>query len=66
MFITQRYLIRWIYRAQELLEKWENQSKRQLCKEKSWIQGLAAFTVIRVKHCFSNVMINAMYSCKVR
>ena len=48
MFITQRYTLHhailysgefsW---ARELLEKWENQSKWQLCKEKSWIQGLA-------------------------
>ena len=42
MFVTQRYTIfRRIYWAQELLGKWGNQSKRQLCKEKSRIQGLA-------------------------
>ena len=29
--------IYWAY----FFKKWENQSKRQLCKEKSWKQGLA-------------------------
>ena len=39
---TSRYTIfRPIYWALELLEKWGNESKRQLCKEKSSIQGLA-------------------------
>ena len=45
MFIIQRYFPRrepfmriyWLH----FLEKWENQSKRQLYKETSWIQGLA-------------------------
>ena len=42
MFITQRYtILTRIYWPGELLEKWGNQSKRQLCREKSWIQGLA-------------------------
>ena len=42
MFITQRYTLNLaiVYlgefnRARELLEKWENRSNRQLCKEKS-------------------------------
>ena len=42
LYSTPRYTIfRRIYWARELLEKWGNQSKRQLCKEKSWIEGLA-------------------------
>ena len=41
LYSTPRYTIfRQIYWAQELLEKWGNQSKRQLCKGKSWVQGL--------------------------
>ena len=39
---TSRYTIfRPIYWARELLEKKGNETKRQFCKEKSWIQGLA-------------------------
>ena len=34
------YYIRRIYWGRELLEKWGNQRKRQLCKENSRIQGL--------------------------
>ena len=43
LYSTPRYtiLIRRIYWAGELLEKWGNQSQRQLCKKKCWIQGLA-------------------------
>ena len=45
MFITERYTPRRepFMRAYwaDFLEKWGNQSKKQLCKEKSLIQGLA-------------------------
>ena len=49
MFITQRYTLHhailylgeFMHWARELLEKWGNQSKRQLCREKSSTQGLA-------------------------
>ena len=36
MFITQRYTL-----LHAIFKKWGNRSKRQLCKEKNWIQGLA-------------------------